>query len=273
MPGGSQGDTQSRGRLAFAVTGEDVNQPCHLKTPKAYQAPWGDVKAELSRLGGFTAVDGGARSHYNRAMLVQQVHPWNVTTAEACAIQLRLAGQVSRKNEVSRPGLVAGVDISAPRFQGRVRGTVVVLSYPDLEVVEIGAVEQTVEFPYIPGLLSFRESPVILAAYEKLRLKPDLILVDGQGIAHPRRFGIASHLGIILGKPTVGCAKSLLCGTHDSLGIEAGSVAEIEHDGEVIGMALRTKTGVRPVCVSIGHKVDLTAGIMGEQLLPGVPAS
>ena len=207
------------------------------------------------------AVDGGGRSHYNRAMPVQQVHPWNVTTAEARAIQLRLAGLVSRENEVTRPGLVAGVDISAPRFQGRVRGTVVVLSYPDLEVVEIGAVEQTVDFPYIPGLLSFRESPVILAAYEKLRLKPDLILVDGQGIAHPRRFGIASHLGIVLDKPTIGCAKSLLCGTHDSLEVEAGSVAEIEHDGEVIGMALRTKTGVKPVYVSIGHKVDLTAAV------------
>ena len=207
------------------------------------------------------AVDGGAGSHYNRAMPVQQDHPWNVTTAEARAIQLRLAGLVSRENEVTRPGLVAGVDMSAPRFQGRVRGTVVVLSYPDLEVVEIGAVEQTVDFPYIPGLLSFRESPVILAAYEKLRLKPDLILVDGQGIAHPRRFGIASHLGIVLDKPTIGCAKSLLCGTHDSLEVEAGSVAEIEHDGEVIGMALRTKTGVKPVYVSIGHKVDLTAAV------------
>jgi deoxyribonuclease V len=136
-----------------------------------------------------------------------------------------------------------------------------VLSYPDLAVVEIGAVEQTVDLPYIPGLLSFRESPVILAAYEKLRLKPDLILVDGQGIAHPRRFGIASHLGVLLDIPAIGCAKSLLCGGHDWLGVEAGSVAQLEHDGEVIGMALRTKTGVRPVYVSIGHKVDLTAAV------------
>jgi len=194
-------------------------------------------------------------------MLVQHVHPWNVTTAEARAIQLRLAGLVSRKNDVSRPRLVAGVDISAPRFQGMVRGTVVVLSYPELEVVEIGAVEQTVDFPYIPGLLSFRESPVLLAAYEKLRLKPDLILVDGQGIAHPRRFGIASHLGVLLDTPTIGCAKSLLCGTHDSLGAEVGGAAEIEHEGEVVGMVLRTKANVQPVYVSIGHKVDLTAAV------------
>jgi len=194
-------------------------------------------------------------------MPVQYFHPWKVTTAEARAIQLRLARLVSRKNEVSRPKLVAGVDISAPRFQGRVRGTVVVLSYPELEVVEIGAVEQTVDFPYIPGLLSFRESPVILAAYEKLRSKPDLILVDGQGIAHPRRFGIASHLGVLLDVPTIGCAKSLLCGTHDVLGPEAGRTAGIEHGGEVVGMALRTKANVRPVYVSIGHKVDLAAAV------------
>jgi deoxyribonuclease V len=194
-------------------------------------------------------------------MPVQHVHPWKVTTAEARAIQLRLAGLVSSNNEVSRPKLVAGVDISAPRFQGRVRGTVVVLSYPELEVAEIGAVEQTVDFPYVPGLLSFRESPVILAAYEKLRSKPDLVLVDGQGIAHPRRFGIASHLGVLLDVPTIGCAKSLLCGTFGSLGLEAGSAAEIEHEGEVVGMALRTKTSVRPVFVSIGHKVDLAAAV------------
>jgi deoxyribonuclease V len=194
-------------------------------------------------------------------MPVQHAHPWNVTTAEARAIQLRLAGLVSRQNDVSRPRLVAGVDISAPRFQGRVRGTVVVLSYPELEVVEIGAVEQTVEFPYVPGLLSFRELPVILAAYEKLRLKPDLILVDGQGIAHPRRFGIASHLGVLLDTPTIGCAKSLLCGTHDALGADVGSAAEIEHEGEIVGMVLRTKANVQPVYVSIGHRVNLTAAV------------
>jgi deoxyribonuclease V len=203
----------------------------------------------------------GAGRNYNQAMPVQQVHPWKVTTSEARAIQLRLAGLVSRRNEVPHPRLVAGVDISAPRFQGKVKGTVVVLSYPELEVAEIGAVEQAVDFPYIPGLLSFRESPVILAAYGKLRSKPDLILVDGQGIAHPRRFGIASHLGVLLDVPTIGCAKSMLCGTHDVLGPEAGSTAGIEHEGEIIGMALRTKANVRPVYVSIGHKVDLAAAV------------
>lgn len=194
-------------------------------------------------------------------MPLQHVHSWQVTTAEARAIQLRLVGLVSRENEVFRPKLVAGVDISAPRFQGRVRGAVAVLSYPELELVEVGAVRQTVDFPYIPGLLSFREAPVILAAYGKLRSKPDLVLVDGQGIAHPRRFGLASHLGVLLDVPTIGCAKSLLCGVLGPLGAEAGSAAEIEHEGEVVGMAVRTKANVRPVYVSIGHKVDLAAAV------------
>ncbi len=198
---------------------------------------------------------------YNQAMPAEHAHPWKVTTAEARAIQLDLAGLVSKRNEVRRPRLIAGVDISAPRFQGRVRGTVVVLSYPELRVAEVGAVEQTVDFPYVPGLLSFRESPVILAAYEKLRVAPDLVLVDGQGIAHPRRFGIASHLGVLLGVPTIGCAKSLLCGTHGSLDAARGSTSWIEHEGEVIGAALRTRDGVRPIYVSIGHKVDLAAAV------------
>ena len=204
-------------------------------------------------------------SPYNQAMPAEHAHPWKVTTAEARAIQLRLAGLVSRENTVRRPRLVAGVDISAPRFQGRVRGTVVVLSYPDLRVAEVGAVEQTVDFPYIPGLLSFREAPVILAAYEKLKLAPDLVLVDGQGIAHPRRFGIASHLGVLLGVPTIGCAKSLLCGAHGPLAAARGSTAQIEHEGEVVGAALRTRDGVRPVYVSIGHRVDLAAAVKWVQ--------
>ncbi len=206
-------------------------------------------------------VYGRPGSYYNLAMQVQQVHPWSVTAQEARAIQLSMAGQVSRRNELGRVGLVAGVDISAPRYQGKVRGTVVVLTYPELDVAEIGVVEQRVDFPYIPGLLSFRESPVILDACRTLSLKPDLILVDGQGIAHPRRFGIACHLGLLLDTPTIGCAKSILCGTHCAVATEAGSMAKVEHEGEVIGMALRTKTNVRPVYVSIGHRVDLATAV------------
>jgi len=112
-------------------------------------------------------------------------------------------------------------------------------------------------FPYIPGLLSFRELPLILSACEKLSSVPDLVLVDGQGIAHPRRMGLASHLGLLLDKPTVGCAKSRLCGYHDMPGVEPGSYAELIDKDEVVGVALRTRCGVKPVYVSIGHKVDL----------------
>jgi len=115
--------------------------------------------------------------------------------------------------------------------------------------------------PYIPGLLSFRESPLILAACQRLTVTPDLILVDGQGIAHPRRIGLASHLGLFLDTPTIGCAKSLLCGSHETLPEKPGSYAELVDTGETIGAALRTRLGVKPVYVSIGHKVDLRTAL------------
>ena len=117
----------------------------------------------------------------------------------------------------------------------------VVLSYPDLQIVETQVVTDRIEFPYVPGLLSFREAPLILAAFEKIKITPDLVMVDGQGIAHPRRFGIASHLGLLLGIPTIGCAKSRLCGEHEIPGNEAGSYAELKDNGEVIGAVLRTR--------------------------------
>jgi deoxyribonuclease V len=200
-------------------------------------------------------------SDYNQAMQASRRHPWQVTPAEAQAIQRSLADQVSRKNEVGLVRLVAGVDISSDRASRMATGAAVVLAYPDMTVVERSVVEQEVDFPYIPGLLSFREAPLILAACEKLNHIPDLILVDGQGIAHPRRLGLASHVGLLLDLPAIGCAKSLLCGSHGLVGDEAGSLAEISHDGEVIGAALRTKKGVRPLYVSVGHKVDLASAV------------
>ena len=194
-------------------------------------------------------------------MKVNRLHGWQVSTAQALEIQTRLAAQVSRDSEVVAPRFIAGVDISAEKSRGMAQGAVVVLQYPALRPVETKVIAGNLDFPYIPGLLSFRESPLTLAACEQLGITPDLVLVDGQGVAHPRRFGLASHLGLCLNLPTIGCAKSLLCGTHKTPGAEPGSYAEVVDRGEIIGVALRTKLGVKPIYVSIGHKVDLKTAI------------
>ncbi len=192
-------------------------------------------------------------------MKVGSLHGWRVSPSEALDIQLRLASQVVRTSALTSPRYVAGVDISVDRERGV--GAVVVLSYPELEVAEVQMVEGSIGFPYVPGLLSFREAPLTLAACERLSITPDLFLVDGQGIAHPRRLGLASHLGLFLGRPTIGCAKSRLCGSHGIPAQETGSYAELLDSGEVIGAALRTKAGVTPIYVSIGHRVDLEAAL------------
>lgn len=196
-----------------------------------------------------------------RGVKVRQLHGWQISIAQAQEIQRKLASQVSRKSEVVNLRYVAGVDISAPDSTGIARAAAVVLSYPALETVEVQIAEDKLNFPYIPGLLSFREAPLVLAACQKLSTNLDLILVDGQGIAHPRRFGLASHLGLLLDTPAVGCAKSRLCGRHEPLTTEAGAYAELIDNGEVIGAALRTKAGVNPVYISIGHKIDLPTAI------------
>jgi deoxyribonuclease V len=198
---------------------------------------------------------------YNSEMRVQALHEWDVAAARAREIQLELAGSVVADERVLTPRLVAGIDISAPDARGMGRGAVVVLRYPELSIVEVQVAEGTVSFPYVPGLLSFRESPLILAACEKLRSTPDLVMVDGQGIAHPRRLGLASHLGLFLDVPVLGCAKSVLCGRHEPLGQEAGCRANLIDNGEVIGAALRTRSGVRPVYVSVGHRIDLDSAL------------
>jgi len=174
---------------------------------------------------------------------------------------LSLAKKVVIENGVVNPRLIAGIDISSPDARGVARGAVVVLSYPEFGIVEVKIVEDKIMFPYIPGLLSFRESPLLLAACEKLCNVPDLVLIDGQGIAHPRRFGLASHVGLFLDLPTIGCAKSILCGQHQPVGEEAGSHAELFDNGELIGAALRTKSGVKPIYVSVGHKINLASAL------------
>jgi len=203
----------------------------------------------------------GLASNYNQAMQILELHSWQVTPTEAQAIQRRLAGMVSEDNSLTSPKLIAGVDVSKQGVDGVVTGAVVVLSHPQLNLVETRVVRQKIAFPYVPGLLSFREAPVVLAACQQLVATPDLILVDGQGIAHPRRLGLASHLGLLLNTPSIGCAKSILCGKHGLLDEHPGSFAEMRDGADIVGAALRTKAGVKPIYVSVGHRVDLPTAI------------
>jgi len=194
---------------------------------------------------------------------LRDLHPWRVSPAEAIAIQARLAPQVVAQGGPQRVRFVAGADIALgkPALSGvegsNGRGAVVLLSYPDLRLVEHHLVDEPVPFPYVPGLLAFREVPVLARAFEKLERAPDLLLVDGHGLAHPRRFGIACHLGLLLDVPTIGVAKSRLVGRHDDPPPEAGGRAELRDGPDLVGLVLRTRDGVSPVFVSVGHRIGL----------------
>lgn len=192
-------------------------------------------------------------------MKIQEIHKWNVTPQEAIQIQNKLRKLVITKNVVHTVQRIAGVDISVK--DEIARAAVVILSFPNLEPLEQKIITKPIEFGYIPGLLSFRESPSIIQAFEEISLEPDIVFIDGQGIAHPRRFGIASHIGLLLNKPTIGCAKSLLCGKYEEPNEKAGSYTYIKDKDEVIGAALRTKDKTNVVYVSIGHKIDLAQAI------------
>ena len=194
-------------------------------------------------------------------MIIRQLHQWQVNPSEAISIQRQLALQVSKEETFIDVHFVAGVDVAIPR-RGEGTASVVVLSYPDLRLVEDSKVEGAVDFPYIPGLLSFRESPLLIRAFEQVKITPDLVLVDGHGVAHPRRFGIAAHLGLLLDIPTIGCAKSRLCGAFEEPGLESGSTSNLKDMEEVIGQVVRTRTNTHPVYVSIGHKISLRQAVI-----------
>ncbi len=192
-------------------------------------------------------------------MKIVPLHRWDVSPSEAKEIQQELRSKVSTKRTFGQVNTVAGVDVS---IKGEVaRAAIVVLSYPELTPLDYGLAELPAEFPYIPGLLAFREAPAVLAALEKLKSEPDLFIFDAQGLAHPRRMGLATHLGVIIDRPSVGCAKSRLWGKHHEPGPERGSYTHLYDGDEVIGAVVRTRTGVNPLYVSIGHKVDLPAAI------------
>ena len=204
-------------------------------------------------------------------MKARQLHGWDVTPAEAREIQLKLAPMVERQDRLAPLRLVAGADVAFEILEpggwktgrGRAFAGVVVYRFPEMEEVERESADLPLRFPYVPGLLSFREIPALLAAFEKLQHAPDLILYDGQGYAHPRRIGIASHLGLLLDRPTIGVAKSVLVGEYRQPAKDAGKWTPLvdPKNAEVVGAALRTRTGVRPVFVSIGHRISLQRAI------------
>ncbi len=188
-------------------------------------------------------------------MQYQALHPWNVTPEQARQLQNELRHRVEMIDRFESIKTVAGVDIG---FKNNIAlAAVVVLNFPDLQVIDGVVAETCVNFPYIPGLLSFREIPPLLVAFSRLQTVPDLVIVDGQGIAHPRRFGLASHLGLILDKPTIGCAKSRLCGRYIEPETDKGSYTFLLDKDEIIGTALRTRTNVGIVYVSVGHRISL----------------
>lgn len=186
-------------------------------------------------------------------MNISPLHPWNLDYASARGLQTELAAKVRHDPFPGPIHTVAGADCAFSRDKKRIAAVVVVLRFPDFELIERADCVLPVRFPYIPGLLSFREAPACLAAAEKLKTTPDVFLIDGQGIAHPRRLGIASHLGLFLNRPTVGCAKSRLIGDYDDPPTARGSSSPLKDGDEILGAVLRTKSSVKSLFVSVGH--------------------
>lgn len=183
-----------------------------------------------------------------------------LTTKKAAEIQLEMRRRIiTEPDSYFRPGNIAGVDVSVQN--GKARAAVVTLAVDDLSLIETATASLPISFPYVPGLLAFREAPVILEAFCKLKLVPDILIVDGQGMAHPRRFGLACHLGVELDIPSVGCAKSRLAGRHDEPENLKGAHTDLIYENEVIGQVLRTREGVKPVFISIGHRVNLATAV------------
>ena len=190
-------------------------------------------------------------------------HRWDVSPSEAIALQRQLRSQVLTTDATTLATLktIAGVDAAYRDKTGEAKAAVVVLAFPELEVIEQVVATRPISFSYVPGLLSFREAPVVLDAISSLRARPDLLMCDGQGYAHPRRLGLASHLGVYLDMPSIGCAKSRLIGSYDEPGPGKGSFSPLTDHGETIGMVLRSKTGTRPLFISIGHMINLATAV------------
>jgi deoxyribonuclease V len=194
-------------------------------------------------------------------MKVPRLHAWNLTPKNAVALQRELAGKIDSASPLAKCDLFAGADVSCNRFASTIFAGVVVWRASDGAVIERQAVVAETDFPYVPGLLTFREAPALIRAFRKLRSTPDVVLVDGQGIAHPRRIGLAAHVGLWLGIPTVGCAKTRLCGRFDPPAEIAGSTSLLVDRDEVVGTVVRTKTRTNPLFVSPGHRIDVAGAV------------
>lgn len=187
------------------------------------------------------------------------MHPWDVSPKEAIEIQHALQKHLNLKDDFGEIKTVAGVDVGFEENNAITRAAIAVLDFESLELIESAVARRTTTFPYVPGLLSFREIPAVLQAMLQLNVVPDLLLCDGQGIAHPRRFGIAAHLGLLTDIPAIGIAKSRLIGSHDDVPLEKGSHVPLIDKGEQIGVVLRTRTNVKPLYISPGHRVSITS--------------
>ncbi|HBG27389.1 MAG: hypothetical protein A2Y10_18980 [Planctomycetes bacterium GWF2_41_51] len=194
-------------------------------------------------------------------MKIHNLHNWNLTPKEAIALQKELAVKVLYRKFDKKIETIAGLDCAFTKDKKNVIACIIVLSRVNFEIIEAAYEVLPVTFPYIPGLLSFREAPACLAAAKKLKIVPDTIIVDGQGTAHQRRFGIACHLGLFLDIPTIGCAKSRLIGDFNTPARQKGSVSPLTDKGEIIGSVVRTRDNVNPVFVSVGHKCRLEDAI------------
>lgn len=195
-------------------------------------------------------------------MKIKYLHNWDVCYADAVSIQYDLARQlVLEDGKAARPKKIAGADISYSRNDDLFFAAVVVLDAGSLEVIEESSSVDRVSFPYIPGLLSFREAPVLLKAFEKIKSRPDVVMFDGQGIAHPRRLGLACHMGLFLDVASLGCAKKKLVGDFTEPGAKKGKWSDLVHRGETIGAVLRTKDNVKPVFISPGHRIGFARAV------------
>jgi len=185
------------------------------------------------------------------------LHPWDVTPKAARGIQKDLKSRIQLDDSFKSIRVIAGADVAFDKNKNQGFGGVIAYSFPELEEIERQGVIREVTFPYVPGLLAFRESPILLEAFSSLATEPDVILFDGQGIAHFRRMGIATHMGIVLNKPTIGCAKSRLIGSYTDPGEDVGSYSPLIDGEETVGVVLRTRKRVRPIFVSPGTKISL----------------